>query len=82
MISDKRGTKVESKLKDLFAKAEVLGAGVRAEHDRRATVQRERDLEDQRRVERSNRTLERAVRPNGSLGLDSLRAASIRFEGR
>ena len=42
MISDKRGAQVESNLTDLFDKAEVLGAEVRAEHNRVAAIQRER----------------------------------------
>jgi hypothetical protein len=51
MISDKRGTRIESKVPDLFAKAEVLGAEVRTEHDRSASIQRQQDLEYRRRVE-------------------------------
>jgi hypothetical protein len=38
VVSDKAGTRAESKLAELFAKAEVLGAEVRVEHDRMVAV--------------------------------------------
>jgi hypothetical protein len=51
MISDKRGTYVESKLPDLFVKAEALAAEVHAEHERDAAVRRQKDIESHRRHE-------------------------------
>ena len=45
MISDKRGTQVESKLPELFEKAEALAAEVHAEHERIAAIQRQDEIE-------------------------------------
>jgi hypothetical protein len=51
MISDKRGTQIESKLTDLFVKAEALASEVHAEQDRKAAVRRQEEIESQRRYE-------------------------------
>jgi hypothetical protein len=51
MVSDKRGTQVESKLPDLFMKAEALASEVHAEHERDATVRRQEEIESHRRHE-------------------------------
>lgn len=51
MISDKRGTQIESKLPDLFEKAEALASEVHAEHERIAAIQRQDEIEWSRRRE-------------------------------
>jgi len=51
MVSDKRGTQIESKLSELFPKAEALAAEVHAEHERIAAVQRQDEIEWSRRQE-------------------------------
>lgn len=51
MISDKRGTHIESKLPDLFVKAEALAAEVHAEHERDAAMRRREEIEANRRHE-------------------------------
>ena len=51
MISDKRGIQVESKLPELFEKAEALAAEVHAEHERIAAIQRQDEIEWSRRRE-------------------------------
>ncbi len=51
MVSDKRGTKIESKLPDLFSKAETLAAEVHAERQTFAAMERERQLASRRRIE-------------------------------
>ena len=51
MISDKRGTRLESKLPELFEKAEALAAEVHAEHERIAAIQRQDEIEWSRRRE-------------------------------
>jgi|SRR5579863_1689640 len=48
MASDKRGTHVESKLLDLFVKAEALASEVHAEHERDAAVRRQKEIESHR----------------------------------
>jgi len=51
LVSDKRGTRLESKLPELFEKAEVLAAEVHAEHERIAAIQRQDEIEWNRRRE-------------------------------
>jgi hypothetical protein len=51
MVSDKRGTQVESRLPDLFRGAEALGAEVHAEHERDAAIRRREEIESHRRHE-------------------------------
>jgi hypothetical protein len=55
MVSDKRGTRVESKLPDLFADAEALAAQVHAEHERDAAMRRQEEIEWRRRYELERR---------------------------
>jgi hypothetical protein len=55
MVSDKRGTRVESKLPELFANAEALAAEVHAEHERDAAIRRQEEIESQRRYELERR---------------------------
>jgi hypothetical protein len=43
MISDKRGTEIESKLHNLFVKAEALASEVRAERERDAAMRRQEE---------------------------------------
>jgi hypothetical protein len=45
MVSDKRGTRIESKLPELFEKAEALASEVHAEHERIAAIQRQDEIE-------------------------------------
>lgn len=49
MISDKRGTRIESKVPDLLSRAEALASEIHAEHERIAETKRQEDLEYQRR---------------------------------
>jgi len=51
MISDKRGTQIESKLPELFEKAEALAAEVYTGHERIAAIQRRDEIEWSRRRE-------------------------------
>jgi hypothetical protein len=51
MVSDKRGTQVESKLPDLFMGAEALAAAVHGEHERDAAIRRREEIESRRRHE-------------------------------
>jgi hypothetical protein len=55
VISDKRGTQVESKLPDLFVKAEALASEVHAKHERDAAVRRQEEIESHRRYELERR---------------------------
>jgi hypothetical protein len=55
MISDKRGTRIESKLPDLFVKAEALASEVHAEHEREAAMRRQEETESRRRYELERR---------------------------
>ena len=50
-VSDKRSTQIESKLPELFEKAEALAAEVHAEHERIAAIQRQDEIEWSRRRE-------------------------------
>jgi hypothetical protein len=51
MVSDKRDTQVESKLSELFEKAEALAVEVHAEHERISATQRQDEIEWSRRRE-------------------------------
>jgi hypothetical protein len=51
MVSDYRGARLESKLPDLFVKAEALASEVHAEHERKAAMRRQEEIESQRRYE-------------------------------
>jgi hypothetical protein len=55
MVSDKRGTRLESKLSELFKKAEALAADVYAEHERDAAIRRQEEIESRRRWELEQR---------------------------
>ena len=57
MASDKRGIHLESKLPDLFVKAEALASEVQAEHEERTVMRRQEESESRRRYE-----LERRIR--------------------
>jgi hypothetical protein len=48
-VSDKRARQIESKLPDLFLKAEALATEVHGEHERLAEMQRQREREYRRR---------------------------------
>jgi hypothetical protein len=63
MISDRRGTRVESKLHDLFSKAETLACEVHARNERFAEMRRREEIESRRRyeVERRIERLDRNV---------------------
>ena len=51
MVSDKKGAQIESKLPELFEKADALAAEVHAEHERIAAIQRQEEIEWSRRRE-------------------------------
>jgi len=55
LISDKRGTRIESKLPDLFAKAEALASEVHARNERFAETRRQEEGESRRRDELESR---------------------------
>jgi hypothetical protein len=54
-ISDKRGTRIESKLEMLFERGEELAVSIRAERDRLAAQQREYAIAERRRWEIESR---------------------------
>lgn len=54
-LPDKRGTRIESKLPELFANAEALAVEVHAEHERDAANRRREEIESQRRYELERR---------------------------
>jgi hypothetical protein len=49
MVSDKRGTHIESKLSDLSVNANALAAEVHAEHERDAAMRRQEEIESRHR---------------------------------
>ena len=54
-MSDKRGTRIESKLEMFFEKGEALAVSIRAERDRIAAQQREYEIASRRRWEIESR---------------------------
>jgi hypothetical protein len=65
MASHKRDTGIESKLPELFVKAEALASEIHVEHERDAAVRRREEIESHRRCELERR-IERLIR-NASL---------------
>jgi len=65
MASDKRGTRIESKLPDLFVKAEALASEVHAGHEIDAAMRRQKEIESHRRheLERQIKRLRRNAVP-------------------
>ena len=72
MVSDKRGTRVESKFPGLFANAEALAAEVHAEHERDAAMRWQEEIESAtpRRTRKANR--------NGWTGTSAARGVVLR----
>lgn len=64
MISDKRGTRIESKVPDLLFRAEALASEIHAAHERIAATKRQEELEHQGRrdLEKRIKQLNRDVR--------------------